>query len=31
MDALSDYSEAIRYLEGADGIKADPEELPASR
>ena len=31
MDAVSDYSEAIRYLEGPDGIKADPEELPASR
>ncbi|KAL3781057.1 hypothetical protein ACHAW5_002433 [Stephanodiscus triporus] len=27
----ADYSVAIRYLEGPDGGRADPEELPASR
>ena len=31
INAISDYSEAIRYLEGPDGDKADPDELPASR
>ncbi|KAL7549560.1 hypothetical protein ACHAWF_012829 [Thalassiosira exigua] len=31
IDAEGDYAEAIRYLEGADGYKADPEELPAAR
>lgn len=30
-EAVADYAKAIEYLEGADGYKADPEELPASR
>jgi len=30
-DAEADYAKAIEYLEGPDGEKADPEELPASR
>jgi len=30
-DADADYAMAIQYLEGPDGYKADPEELPASR
>ncbi|KAL9179166.1 hypothetical protein ACHAXT_008456 [Thalassiosira profunda] len=29
--AEADYGRAITYLEGPDGNKADPEELPASR
>ena len=31
INAISDYSEAIRYLQGPDGNKADPDELPATR
>ena len=30
MDAEKDYSKAIEYLNGIDGDKADPEEMPAS-
>lgn len=30
-NAEADYAKAIEYLEGPDGDKADPEELPASR
>lgn len=30
-EAVEDYTKSIQYLEGVDGYKADPEELPASR
>lgn len=30
-NAEADYGKAIQYLEGPDGNKADPEELPAAR
>ena len=31
LDAISDYTEAIKDLEGTDGYKADADELPSSR
>ena len=30
MNAEKDYSKAIEYLNGIDGVKADPEEIPSS-
>jgi hypothetical protein len=29
-DAITDYSESIKLIEGPGGELADPEELPAS-
>ena len=29
-NAEKDYSKAIEYLNGIDGVKADPEEIPSS-
>ena len=29
--AIEDYTKAVQYLEGDDGYKADPNELPAAR